>query len=174
VTSQASPHSGTRLLISRKSRIANLSPFIDELGLIHVGRRLRRSQLTFSQKHPTLLPSRHFLTDLIIRQIHETHFHAGIQTTLHIIRQRFWVPDGRNQVRKIVHECVRCFRFNNKAVEYKMGDLPSARLREAIPFSNTGIDFCGPFYVKERKHRNRVKIKAYGRVRMHVNQGHTS
>jgi len=42
-----------------------------------------------------------------------------------------------------------------------MGDLPPARLREAIPFSNTGIDFCGPFYVKERKYRNRAKIKTY-------------
>lgn len=56
---------------------------------------------------------------------------------------------------------VRCFRHNADTVEYKMGDLPPARVREAIPFANTGIDFCGSFYIKEKKYRNRTKIKTY-------------
>ncbi|XP_018318380.1 uncharacterized protein [Mycetomoellerius zeteki] len=42
-----------------------------------------------------------------------------------------------------------------------MGNLPIARVSEAIPFSNTGVDFCGPFYIKERKFRNRTRIKVY-------------
>lgn len=42
-----------------------------------------------------------------------------------------------------------------------MGNLPTARVREAIPFTHTGIDFCGPFYIKERKYRNRTRIKIY-------------
>ncbi|KYN21881.1 hypothetical protein ALC57_05735, partial [Trachymyrmex cornetzi] len=35
------------------------------------------------------------------------------------------------------------------------------RVREAAPFTNIGIDFCGPFYIKERKHRNRARVKTY-------------
>jgi len=144
-----------------KSKIVNLSPFLDDQGLIRVGGRLQRSDVTFSRKHPILLPSRHRLTDCIIRETHEKHHHAGIQTTLYILRQKFWLTDGRNQVRKVVHSCIRCFRFNANSVEYKMGNLPPARLRETIPFSNTGIDFCGPFYIKEKKHRNRTRMKIY-------------
>ncbi|XP_011884070.1 PREDICTED: uncharacterized protein LOC105571210 [Vollenhovia emeryi] len=144
-----------------KGRLISLDPFLDENDLIRVGGRLQNSKLTFSQKHPVLLPSRHLITDQIIRESHENHYHAGIQTTLYILRQRFWILDGRNQVRKVIRACTRCFRFDAKAIEYKMGNLPSARIRDAIPFTNTGIDYCGPFYIKEKKHRNRTRIKVY-------------
>ncbi|XP_067208930.1 uncharacterized protein [Linepithema humile] len=145
----------------KKNNIAALNPFIDNDGLIRVGGRLKNSDLTFSQKHPILLPSRHFLTDLIIREIHEKYYHAGIQTTLYTMRQKFWLIDGRNQVRKIIRSCIRCFRFKADTVNYKMADLPNARVRNTFPFANTGIDFCGPFFIKEKKHRNRNRIKIY-------------
>lgn len=146
---------------TNKSKFANLNPFIDEYGLIRVGGRLQKSDLTFAQKHPILLPSRHSLTDRIIREIHEKHYHTGIQTTLYILRQRFWLPDGRNQVRKIVRTCTRCIRFNHNNSDYKMGNLPIARVRVSTPFQNTGIDFCGPFYIKEKKYRNKTRVKVY-------------
>ncbi|XP_011174666.2 uncharacterized protein LOC105206911 [Solenopsis invicta] len=144
-----------------KGKFANLSPFIDENGLVRVGGRLHKSDLTFSQRHPILLPNRHCLTDNIIRELHKKHYHAGIQTTLYILRQRFWVSDGRNQVRKIIRTCTRCYRFNADTVKYKMGNLPASRVRVTTPFTNTGIDFCGPFFIKERKFRNRTRIKVY-------------
>lgn len=147
-----------------RTRIANLDPFLDDDGLIRIGRgggRLQRAQMSYAQKHPILLPNRHRLSDSIIREIHQTHFHAGIQTTLYIARQRFWILDGRNQVRQIVRACIRCFRFNPETFTYKMGNLPSSRVLEAIPFSHTGVDFCGPFHIKEKKHRNRKRVKTY-------------
>ncbi|XP_011860282.1 PREDICTED: uncharacterized protein LOC105557612 [Vollenhovia emeryi] len=42
-----------------------------------------------------------------------------------------------------------------------MGNLPPNRVREAAPFTHTGIDFCGPFYMKEKKHRNWNRVKVY-------------
>ncbi|XP_018312448.1 uncharacterized protein, partial [Mycetomoellerius zeteki] len=145
----------------RKGKLINLNPFLDDFGLIRVGGRLRMSALPFAQKHPILLPNRHQLTDIIIREIHESQYHAGIQTTLYILRQKFWLPDGRNQVRKIIRSCVKCFRFDAGAIKHKMGDLPAVRIRPATPFTNTGIDFCGPFFIKEKKFRNRTRIKVY-------------
>ncbi|XP_076660974.1 uncharacterized protein LOC143364585 [Halictus rubicundus] len=144
-----------------KCRIASLNPFLDEDAVLRVGGRLQKSDLPYDQKHPILLPSRHRLTDLIIRETREKHHHTGIQTTLHILRQRFWLLDGRNQVRQIIRSCTRCFRFNATSTEYRMGNLPAVRIREATPFENTGVDFCGPFFIKERKHRNRTRIKTY-------------
>ncbi|XP_015122306.1 uncharacterized protein LOC107044787 [Diachasma alloeum] len=42
-----------------------------------------------------------------------------------------------------------------------MADLPSTRITQAKPFTNTGIDYCGPFLIKERRHRNLKKIKIW-------------
>ena len=147
--------------LSHTNRIANLNPFLDDAGVIRVGGRLQAANISFAQKHQILLPSRHRLTDSIIRETHERHHHPGILTTLHLVHQKFWLLDGRNQVRKIIRSCLRCFRFNAQAIEHKMGNLPITRVREAIPFTNTGIDFCGPFYIKEKKFRNRTRIKVY-------------
>ncbi|XP_018393048.1 PREDICTED: uncharacterized protein LOC108772091 [Cyphomyrmex costatus] len=77
-----------------KNNIAALNPFIDEDSLIRVGGRLKDSNLTFEQKHPILLPNRHFVTDSIIKETHERRYHAGIQMTLYAVRQRFWILDG--------------------------------------------------------------------------------
>ncbi|XP_018316614.1 uncharacterized protein [Mycetomoellerius zeteki] len=144
-----------------KTSIAALSPFLDQNDLIRVGGRIRRAELTFSQRHPILLPNRCRLTDCIIREIHNNNYHTGIQSTLHILRQRFWLSDSRNQVRRVIRACLRCSRFSAKSVQYKMGDLPSVQVRQTISFSSTGVDFCGPFFIKEKKHRNRVRIKVY-------------
>lgn len=42
-----------------------------------------------------------------------------------------------------------------------MGNLPRTRLVSSRPFENVGVDFCGPFLIKEKKYRNRSKIKIY-------------
>ncbi|XP_043499936.1 uncharacterized protein LOC122522719 [Polistes fuscatus] len=144
------------------ARLAALNPIIDETGLIRVGGRLKNANLPFQEKCPILLPSHHHVTDLLIRKFHEQNFHAGIQTTLYAIRQRFWLLDGKNQVRKIVRHCVRCIRFRASGIQYKMGDLPRSRVQETIAFSHTGVDFFGPLYVKEKKYRNKGRVKVYG------------
>lgn len=144
-----------------RGKLVNLSPFIDENGVLRVGGRLQSSRLTFSQKHPMLLPNRNSVTDRIIRETHERNFHTGIQNTLYQLRRKYWLTDGKNQVRKIIRTCVRCSRFEAQTTNYKMGNLPAHRICETIPFTNTGMDFCGLLYMKEKKYRNRIKIKAY-------------
>ncbi|XP_066585567.1 uncharacterized protein [Prorops nasuta] len=141
-------------------KYANLSPFLDNQGLLRVRGRLHKSNMSFAQKHPILIP-KHHLTDCIIRETHERLFHAGIQTTLYNIRQRFWLTNGKNYVRKIVRSCIKCFRFRPTFKQCIMGNLPESRVNASIPFSHTGVDFCGPFYIKEKKFRNRNKIKNY-------------
>ncbi|XP_036144934.1 uncharacterized protein LOC118646349 [Monomorium pharaonis] len=144
-----------------QGKLISLSPFLDNDGVLRVRGRLQSSNLPTPQKHPMLLPSRNRVSDRIIREVHEKHYHTSIQGTLYALRQKFWLLDGRNQVRKIIRACVRCHRFDSRVTEYKMGNLPESRVCETIPFTKTGIDFCSPFFVKERKHRNRVRIKAY-------------
>ncbi|XP_063993399.1 uncharacterized protein LOC135171041 [Diachasmimorpha longicaudata] len=145
-----------------KNRLKNLSLKLDEDGLIRVGGRLRKARnVPLDGRHPILLPKGHHITHLLIEKTHLTNLHTGVQTTLHLLRQRYWPIDGRSQVRFIIHKCISCARVNPPPVNYPMADLPGTRITQAKPFTNTGIDYCGPFLIKERRHRNLKKIKIW-------------
>ncbi|XP_033314642.1 uncharacterized protein LOC117213402 [Bombus bifarius] len=131
-------------------KLQPLNPFLDEDGLLR-------------PKHPIILPKSP-VTELIIEQEHRNNHHTGTQATLYAVRLRYWPIDGRSQVWRTLRRCVRCCRANPPPVEYLMGDLPEARITESRPFTNVGIDYCGPFYIKERRDRNRRKIKTYAAI----------
>ena len=149
-----------KLPINSKSKLLNLNPFL-ESGLLKVGGRLTHAQLPESQKHPVILPRNHPITRLIIREEHVNRMHAGINATLYGVRETFWPIDGRNTTRHIIRQCVRCFRAKPRETNYLMGDLPKNRVSFDRPFVNVGVDYCGPFFIKERRHRNISKVKTY-------------
>ncbi|XP_077275276.1 uncharacterized protein LOC143904452 [Temnothorax americanus] len=147
--------------LDKKSNILSLSPFLDDDGVLRVGGRLRHADLKFSQRHPILLPSNNHITELIIRETHVRLCHAGSQATLYAIREKYWLLNGRNRVKGVIRKCVMCSRWRPSTPQYEMGNLPKIRLVSSRPFENVGIDFCGPFLIKEKKYRNRNKIKIY-------------
>ncbi|XP_063994282.1 uncharacterized protein LOC135171584 [Diachasmimorpha longicaudata] len=144
------------------SQLKQLNPFIDTQGVLRVGGRLQNAGLPFDQQHPIVLPSTGNITALIISKYHLDNCHSGIQNTLYSIRQNYWILGGRNSVRKIIRKCPTCCRANPPITNYVMGNLPKGRVSQTIrPFVNVGVDFCGPFLIKERKHRNRNTTKVY-------------
>ncbi|GBN56105.1 hypothetical protein AVEN_110858-1 [Araneus ventricosus] len=147
--------------ISNKSKILNLSPFLDNKGVMRVGGRLENSQLPYSGKHPIILPSKGKLTEMIVRYYHEKYFHLGPQHLLFQVRQKYWPIHGRNVCRKIVHNCVVCFKVKPKEYSQKMGNLPKERITPDKVFSSTGIDLCGPFLIKNKYQRKGPEIKVY-------------
>jgi hypothetical protein len=40
-----------------------------------------------------------------------------------------------------------------------MGQLPIARVQPAQPFVNYGVDYAGPFYVKQASPRSKIQVK---------------
>ena len=42
-----------------------------------------------------------------------------------------------------------------------MGNLPYERVSFSRPFLDVGVDYCGPLYIKEKRFRNKVKLKVY-------------
>ncbi|GFY02115.1 integrase catalytic domain-containing protein [Trichonephila clavipes] len=70
----------------RKGKLFSLNPFPDGNQILRVGGRLQNSDLTYSQKHPAILPADHLLTKLIIN-IHNRNFHLGPQVLLYCTRQ---------------------------------------------------------------------------------------
>ncbi|XP_043498363.1 uncharacterized protein LOC122521584 [Polistes fuscatus] len=61
---------------------SRLTAFIDNEGVLRVGGRLRRSELSYDTKHPAILPWTSRLSELIIAHAHKKMMHGGNQTTL--------------------------------------------------------------------------------------------
>ncbi|XP_018373216.1 PREDICTED: uncharacterized protein LOC108767714 [Trachymyrmex cornetzi] len=141
-----------------------LHPFLDQNGIIRVGERLRHAGLPEETKHPIVIPSSHHFTKLIIIYYHERLFHAGAQTTLNTIREEFCPISARSRIKEILHKCIRCRKANPRASWQIMGQLPSVRVNISRPFTNSGVDYCGPFYVRDRIRRNAKHHKAYAAI----------
>lgn len=147
--------------LNLKSNIKNLNPFLDEDSLLRVGGRLSNSELDFDHKHPYLLPAKSILTKLIFKHYHLKYHHVGEQLLISLIRNRFWPINARVIAKSTIRNCINCFRTNPKPSNQIMGNLPIERISPARPFSTTGMDFCGPFFVKDNFHRKSSPRKVY-------------
>lgn len=120
---------------------------MDEIGLIRVGGRLKHSNLQPDAKHPIILPYNDPLVKLLFTATHDEFKHCGPQALLNTIRQRFWPIKGKIIARSVVQKCIRCTRARPQLHQQIMGNLPEHRVVPARPFINSGIDYCGPFWV---------------------------
>ena len=127
-----------------KSPIKSLSPILDEFSILRVGGRLEESVLPYEAKHQALLPCRHPVTKLLVMDLHKENLHAGVQTLLSIVRQRFWPLKAKILARSVVQNCTFCTRAKPTLFKQLMGNLPLDRVQPARPFVNTGVDFFGP------------------------------
>ncbi|UYV63695.1 hypothetical protein LAZ67_2005337 [Cordylochernes scorpioides] len=130
-------------------------------GILRVGGRLRHSDLDIDQKHPMLIPKDHFVTKLIVLHYHLNNLHSGTQLTLSLIRNKFWIPSGRNLIKRVLNQCLVCLKSKSKAIHQIMGDLPKNRLLPGRPFEKIGIDLAGPIQAKPMLKRSKVIFKFY-------------
>ncbi|XP_062540881.1 uncharacterized protein LOC134208939 [Armigeres subalbatus] len=146
--------------IMKKSPIRRMCPFIDPEGILRVGGRLNLSQLPYQSKHPALLPKDHPFTRLIGEHYHRKLLHGGGRLLLSSIREEYWPLNGRRLVHSIVRNCFRCIRHRPQPAHQQIGQLPAARVIPSRPFSNTGVDYAGPLYMKPI-HKRAALAKAY-------------
>lgn len=130
-------------------------------GVIRVGGRISNSSFSFDKRHQMLLPKGHQFTFMIITDLHSRYLHVGPQGLLAIIRERFWIVNGKNVVRKIVHNCIKCFKSSPRDVETFMGDLPNCRVEPSFPFFVTGVDCGGPFNIRLGGPRSKQVVKSW-------------
>ncbi|GBN42000.1 hypothetical protein AVEN_93179-1 [Araneus ventricosus] len=133
--------------IPNSSKLLNLCQFLDKDGILHVGSRLKNSDLSEIRKHPMVLPTKHNFTVNVINHFHVLYFHAGAETTS-LIRNKFWIVSARNLIRKIIFNCIIYKRVNYKSAQQQMADLPASIVTIFTVFSRTGLDFCSPFVIK--------------------------
>lgn len=128
--------------------LSNLAPFLSNDGLIRVGGRLKYSAIPYDGKHQVLLPERHHVTTILIRKLHEEHFHVGQNGLLAIVRERYWPLRAKAAIKQIISKCQVCARQHPRPGSQFMGNLPEHRVNPAPAFSKVGIDYAGPFMLK--------------------------
>ncbi|XP_036346838.1 uncharacterized protein LOC118756166 [Rhagoletis pomonella] len=141
------------------SKIESLKPTLDRNGLLRVGGRIGRAECDYEMKHPVIIPSGSSLSQLIISKAHQATKHGGAQVMMQYIRQRFWIPRLRSELRKFTHKCVTCARYAKRLSEQLMADLPADRLQVGKPFLHSGVDYAGPFEIRQLDKNGRCVVK---------------
>ena len=160
------PSERTALLNNRPtapcSRLRALNPIMGEDGIIRVGGRVSNSSLTPSQQHPAILDSKDSLLKTLFKHLHVCLGHCGPSLLLCSTGDRLHVMGARQLSRNVCSQCITCRRAAPRPVPQMMAGLPIERTTPGQPtFTNTGIDFAGPFTLKLGYVRKPVKIKAY-------------
>ena len=74
--------------------------------------------------------------------------HTGQDITMAMSRMEAWIVNARKLAKRIVNKCVRCRYLRKKLEGQKMAVLPDLMQVPSRPFTNIGVDLCGPISVK--------------------------
>ena len=152
------PKDRRKVTVSRSSHVFKLDPILTG-GLLRVGGRLQRAPIDKDARHPIILPKDHHVVELLVNHYHHIAGHSGVEHTLSLIREKYWILNGRSTVKKIIGKCFGCKKRQSTVCNQKMSDLPEDRVTPSQPpFTYTGVDCFGPFEVK----RARSRVKRYG------------
>ncbi|XP_049866233.1 uncharacterized protein LOC126366932 [Pectinophora gossypiella] len=141
----------------RTHLVRNLELFVDVDGILRTRGRMGNTTWSYDMKHPILLPKDAELTRMIIKEAHESNYHVGAPHTLSILRKKYWIPQGKAQVLKVIKQCSRCIKHGGGPYNLPPAPpLPAERVTYNTPFTYTGVDYFGPLYVLDSSN-NKVK-----------------
>ena len=137
--------------VLKGSQLWRLSPFLDSDGILRVGGRLEMSNLLYDANH---------ISKLVVAHIHvHGHHSLGVNATLAELRQKYWIINGREEIKRWERECNVCKLQRKRRGEQIMAPLPEVRLGSSLRcFACCGVDFAGPFVVKITR---KVSAKRY-------------
>ena len=88
--------------------VRQLNLYLDDEDLLRCRGRLQYTDLPHDTKFPILMPKDNYLTSLIVQSMHKTVMHGGVCETLTQLRQTYWIPQGRQLVKRIISKCTTC------------------------------------------------------------------
>lgn len=148
-------------VVTSNSILCSLLPHIDEDGLIRMTGRLSLVEtLPHNVRYPIILPRRHHVTRLIVKQYHENSNHvAGTNHLLALISEKYWLVHGREEIRDCEKSCLVCKRRTAKAAQQIMAPLPKERASTLSlrAFNKIAVDYAGPFLTVQGRGKTRTK-----------------
>ena len=109
--------------MSHQSKLAQFQPLLGVDNLIRATTRLDFADVPEDAKTPVILP-RHPLTVLMLRSVHKSRLHQGVEGCMAYVRRRFLVLSGRRMLRDIKQSCVVCRRFDAQPASEVPAPLP--------------------------------------------------
>ena len=128
----------------RSSKLLPFHPLMDEQGLLRVGGRTAQTRLSYSRRHPLILPGDNPLVRLIVRTEHVRLLHAGPTLVAASLSRRFCIVRGRRMIRAEIYNCVTCKCVASTPKPQILGQLPMDRINLSPVFERVGVDNAGP------------------------------
>ncbi|XP_046803790.1 uncharacterized protein LOC124419217 [Lucilia cuprina] len=122
-------------LISKKSSILTLNPFLDSNGTMRVNGRLANSCLNYDERYPFIIPNSSNFCRMFLDFAHKTLLQADISLMMNAIQSQFYIPGLKRTVKKCVHHCLVCVRYKQKLKSQIMAALPPERCSFSLPFT---------------------------------------
>ena len=150
-----------KINISNKSKLLSLNPFLDAKCLLRVGGRLDNANLSYDRCHPYILHNKCNFTTILVMHYHVLYQHADVMLLRSILLRKYWIINSKNVIKKCVKQCMVCIRMCAKSRSQLMGNLPEERVNPSPAFAKCGVDYAGPFLIKNYKGRCNKLSKAY-------------
>ena len=137
------------------------SLFVDEKdGLIVViGRAKTGMSKVFGKEFLPILMKTSRIAYLIMLWAHNTN-HDGRDLTMSIANSKAWIVGAKSLATSICNSCPRCRLLHKLNVQQRMADLPDELQHPCPPFTNVGVDLCGPLVVKAMTNK-RASMKVW-------------
>ncbi|GFV42406.1 integrase catalytic domain-containing protein [Trichonephila clavipes] len=102
-------------------------------------------------RFPILLHHKHQMVEKLVMSKHLQLEHAGTQTLISCLSESFLIIKSKKNSERRVRRCTKCRRFSACPLEAVSIPLPEDRVRDDAVFEVTGIDLCGPLFLKTDK-----------------------
>jgi hypothetical protein len=125
--------------------------FLDNDGLLRTVTRLDNADFASpDEKRPLLLPSKHPLTQLLVREYHGRAGHHGPKTTFALMARRYSLP--LSAVKNVTYKCQHCRERAPIPMKFPQAALHDNRLQAwTYAFHDMGMDHFGLFEVQSAK-----------------------
>jgi len=145
--------------LPESSQLFKLSPFVDGEGLLRTRSRLNHLDFVeFEQANPILLHASKPMGRQIVENAHQQYQHTvGLNCMLGVLFKQFHILGLTKVIKGIMKNCLVCRKRAAKPVQTLMAPLKKSIL-EKRPFSETGIDYAGPFSIKIGRGKTRKQM----------------
>ena len=153
--------SETPVPMARNSKLRLVHPFLSKEGLLQVGGRLKKADLSPLQKHPVILSTSDIVTKLLFSHYHRMLSHCGPTLLLAHTGLSIYAPGAKRLARSVCQNCIICRKAAPRGLQQKMGQLPSPRVNPSLTFVHSGVNYAGPFSLKRGNPRRPTVEKGY-------------
>ena len=94
---------------------------------------------------PIVLPSK--VVKRLIFYIHVKSYHAVLQILLNLLREKYWILNGRKTIKLVIATCIVCKRLNSKRASLTIASLSENQVKDSHVFQIVGTDCRLVFYI---------------------------